>query len=300
VISGVYAAAITPRRKGQEEIDLGATWDLIDFLSSKNVNGIVLLGSTGEFIHFSVEERTRLIGLAAKRSRLPVLVNISHSTLDGAVELARQAMCTKVAGLLLMPPYFFRYTQDDVEAFFTRFAHEVQPTVPTLLYNIPLFTTEIGLDTAGRLLASGAYAGVKDSSGSWENFEGLTGFAGRHNSTLMVGNDSLFPKAKAAGASGVISGVACAVPELLVALDKSLRESTSELSTRLEVRLNQFIQRIDRFPVPVGVKEATALRGIKTGAHSIDLSPAQQKALAEFGEWFKGWLPAVQKECSLA
>jgi 4-hydroxy-tetrahydrodipicolinate synthase len=98
----------------------------------------------------------------------------------------------------------------------------------------------------------------------------------------------------------VISGVACAVPELLVSLNKSLQEGTSEISARLEVRLSQFIGWIDRFPIPVGVKEATALRGIKTGSHSLDLSAAQQKALAEFREWFKAWLPIVQKECSLA
>lgn len=297
-MTGVYAAAITPRRKGQQEIDLGATWDLIDFLSSKKVDGIVLLGSTGEFVHFSVEERTRLMGLAAKRSRLPVLVNISHSTLDGAVEMAREAICSGAAGLLLMPPYFFRYSQDDVEAFFTRFAQEVQPSVPTLLYNIPQFTTSIALDTTRRLLAEGAYAGVKDSSGSWENFEGLLGL--ERKSTLMVGNDALFVRAKAAGAGGVISGVACAVPELMVALNKALAEGTGEVAARLEVRLSQFLGRIDAFPVPVGVKEAARLRGIKTGAHSIDLSPGQEAALGAFGEWFREWLPVVQKECSLA
>jgi hypothetical protein len=43
-IQGVYAAAITPRRLGMQDINLAATWDLFDFLVEHGVNGIVLLG----------------------------------------------------------------------------------------------------------------------------------------------------------------------------------------------------------------------------------------------------------------
>ena len=43
-IQGVYAAAVTPRRLGTEDINLGAMWDLIDFLVAHGVQGIVLLG----------------------------------------------------------------------------------------------------------------------------------------------------------------------------------------------------------------------------------------------------------------
>src|SRR5690349_16544094 len=87
---GVYAAALTPRRSA-DIIDQGALWEILDFLSAKHVDGIVLFGSTGEFVHYGVEERKRVIGLGTKRSRVPVAVNVTHSTLDGTVELARAA-----------------------------------------------------------------------------------------------------------------------------------------------------------------------------------------------------------------
>src|SRR3954452_23921694 len=130
VIEGVYAAAVTPRRRASQEIDLGAMWDLIDFLCAKKVDGIVLFGSTGEFVHFSIDERVRVIGLAVKRSRVPILVNVSHSTLDGTVTLAEAAMQSGASGLLVMPPYFFRYGQRDILAFFRKFAMEVRLRVP--------------------------------------------------------------------------------------------------------------------------------------------------------------------------
>ena len=68
-MQGVYAAAVTPRRLGTRDINLGAMWDLIDYLVAHGTQGIVLMGATGEFVHFSNAERMRLMGVAAKRSR---------------------------------------------------------------------------------------------------------------------------------------------------------------------------------------------------------------------------------------
>ena len=45
---------------------------------------------------------------------MPLLAGVGHSSLDGAVELGREAVGSGAAGLLLMPPYFFRYNQDDI------------------------------------------------------------------------------------------------------------------------------------------------------------------------------------------
>src|SRR5213594_3780531 len=154
-ISGVYAAAVTPHRAGSHEADLGATLELVDFLATGGVDGIALLGSTGEFLHLTFEDRARLIDLAVKRSRVPILAGVGHSTLDGAVGLAREAIQVGAAGVLLMPPYFFRYTQDDIREFYLRFADALGGTTRILLYNIPIFTNEITIETAVDLLSTG-------------------------------------------------------------------------------------------------------------------------------------------------
>src|SRR6185369_16791616 len=78
---GVHVAAITPRGK-QGEIDLGASFELIDHLCAAGVRGIVLFSEAGEYPAFSVEERSRLVYLAAKRSRVPVLAGIGSATVD--------------------------------------------------------------------------------------------------------------------------------------------------------------------------------------------------------------------------
>src|SRR6185437_6919329 len=103
---GVYAAVATPRVADSIEIDPAALFDYLDAIAQAGVDGIVLFGSTGEFVHFELADRMRVATLAIKRCRVPLLVNVSHSTLDGALDLADCAIEAGAAGLLLMPPYF--------------------------------------------------------------------------------------------------------------------------------------------------------------------------------------------------
>ena len=77
---GVYVALATPRPQNAVEADAAALFDYIDAISSKGVDGLVLFGSTGEFVHFDLTERMRVLMLAKRRCRIPLLVNVAHST----------------------------------------------------------------------------------------------------------------------------------------------------------------------------------------------------------------------------
>jgi 4-hydroxy-tetrahydrodipicolinate synthase len=295
-LGGVLTAAVTPRRASGRQIDLAAALEVIDHVAASGAGGIALLGATGEFVHFDFEERVRLPAFAAKRTVLPLIVNVSHSTLDGAVELAAAATGAGAAALLLMPPYFFRYEQPDVERFYLDFAREAPASAPVLLYNLPFFTTPIEAETACRLLATGLFAGIKDSSGDWEYFTLLAAQRAATPFTLLVGNDAVFTRARQAGADGVISGVACAVPELMLGLDRAIQAGNAAKTAQLQGRLEEFIARIDAFPAPVGVREALRLRGLKIGPHAASFGADSERRLREFGEWFPGWLDRLKSE----
>jgi 4-hydroxy-tetrahydrodipicolinate synthase len=298
VASGVYVAAITPRRSGPE-IDLAGAFELLDFLGGTAIGGIALLGSTGEFPHFRLEDRSRLVSLVVKRSRLPVLAGVGHSTFDGVLALSREAFDAGASGLLVMPPYFFRYGPEEIKQFYLRLAEEMKAASPVYLYNIPPFTSAIPVEIAIELLATGQFAGIKDSSASWEDFQALSEARARRPFALLVGHDLLFARARAAGADGIVSGVACAVPELLVALDRALLTGKAEAARQLDCRLQEFLVRMDAFPAPVAIRQAVALRGLRTGPPAVPPGSEAQRRLDEFGEWFLGWLPEVQKEASL-
>ena len=273
--------------------------EVIDFLGARGGAGIALMGSTGEFVHFSLEDRQHMVNLAAKRSRVPLLVNVSHSTLDGAIHMGRNASRSGIAGVLVMPPYYFRQTQDSIRSFYRSFAAEVGTATPIYLYNIPACTTGIDGNVAAELLSTGLFAGIKDSSGDLDYFRVLAEQNGKTPFTLFAGHERIYGECHQMGAIGIVSGVASVLPELMVALDEALRAGDRAREDLLQKHLQEFLARVDGFPWPAGVKHAAKHRKLKAGALAAPLGPEGEKHLASFGEWFEDWLPGVLRECAV-
>lgn len=288
---------ITPRRMGTIEADLAALFEVLDFVAAGGAGGIALYGSTGEFVHYSLHERARVAGLCVKRSTVPVLVNVSHSSFEGTVLLAEAAADAGAAGMLIMPPYYYRYDQEEIEAYYMAVGGAAAKLAPLYLYNIPAFSSPIRAGTAVRLLQTGMFAGIKDSSADSSDFDALARARAVHPFELFTGNDHYYCQALKAGAAGIISGVASALPELLVAMDGAATRADDARVEALNARLQDFIRRIEQLPPPVGIREAAAARGLKPGPHAAPLGETALKRLVDFREWFKAWLPSVLEEC---
>jgi 4-hydroxy-tetrahydrodipicolinate synthase len=283
---GVIVAAITPRGT-HGDVDFGAAFDLLDYLCAAGVRGIALFGATGEYPALAFDERTRLLFLAAKRSRVPLLAGVGSASLDASVALAREAIAAGVSGILLPPPHFFGYQQDDIHEFYLQFAARVGVGPATFLCNTPAFTSPIAVETALALLETGRFAGIEDASGDFESLARLKA------ATVLVGDDAIFARARRAGVHGAISPAACAVPELVLALDRAIAAGNQAEAVRLDQLLQEFIGWMRQFPRPAIIKVATGLRGLATGPLAVPLPPGKQRKLDEFREWFQGWLPRV-------
>jgi dihydrodipicolinate synthase/N-acetylneuraminate lyase len=283
---------VTPRR--QLAIDAGAMSELVAFLTSKGVDGVVLFGSTGEFVHFDLCDRARLVREIARRHKLPVLVNCSHSTLDGTIELARRALGDGAAAAVAMPPYYFRYTQPQVREFFLRLGDAVDG--PLSLYNIPLFTTPLELSTARGLLATGRFCAIKDSSGEHAYVEGL--LADRApNVEVYVGNDASYRYLRAKGASGAVSGVSSCVPELMVALERAIVSNDEARASSAEGLLSEFLAWFHQFPVPLAISEALHVRCGFRCSSACPLDAETMAKLQQFRAWCKEWFQVVESQC---
>jgi len=291
VLQGTHAAAITPR--GQNgDINFGAVFELIDYLCAARVGGIALFTGWGEYPALAVDERARLTYLAVKRSRVPVLAGVGSATLDQSLELAREARAAGAAAVLLPPPLGCRYDQDDLCEFYMQFAAQIG-SGPAIVV-----TGEIALETAARLLDAGCFAGIiEDGCGTVESLHRLRSLAA--DRTVLAGDDRLFVHARSEGL-GVVSGAACAAPELTMALNSAIGARNSAEIARLEALRQELLGWLDRFPLPAGVKTAVAARGIQTGPLAVPLAPAKQQCLEQFRDWFKGWLPATNKLASHA
>ena len=287
-MNGLFAAVATPSHDDGRFDEAGFD-RLVAFLVDAGVDGICIGGATGEYPHFETAERGAVIRRAA--ARLPrdraLLVGVGSSSMRGTLELGEVAVAAGSRALLLPMPMFFRYEQEDLQAFAAHVSRALKSRC--LLYDLPDFTNGLAPATVLALLRDEALiVGIKDSSGHEEN---LTTFAGARQGrdwTLLVGDDRLLHAGLQAGWDGSISGVAGCYPELLVALVKSFRAGHAAETARLQSLLDELIDRLSVFPTPWGIRIALEARGIPTGPLPLPVTAARRQQIQDFQAWFRG------------
>jgi 4-hydroxy-tetrahydrodipicolinate synthase len=203
---------------------------------------------------------------------------------------ARELGCT---GLLLPMPHFFHYEQHDLKAFCSTVSRELR--TPCILYNLPAFTNPLDFETAIELLRDEEHiVGVKDSSGNRQNLGRLAQARGHHAFSLIVGDDALALDALQAGWDGIISGIACFVPELLLSQFRSFRAGDLGTARRFQALLDHLIEEVVRLPIPWGIRLGLEVRGIPNGPLPLPLSAPRKQQIADFRNWLAHWLPAQQ------
>jgi 4-hydroxy-tetrahydrodipicolinate synthase len=289
--SGIFAALVTPLDEAGN-VSCETFERLMDFVMERGVSGVAVGGGTAEYPHYELEERKELMTRAARhlRERATLLAGIGASTLRATLELGRHAVDAGYDALLLPMPHFFRYEQHDVSAFCRTVARTLR--APCLLYNLPAFTNDLEADTAIKLLHQDEYiVGIKDSSGERGNLVRLAEARAQRGFSLLVGDDALALEALEAGWDGVVSGIACFLPELLVCLHRSYGAGDHQMARRCQGLLNELIVEIIKLPIPWGIRLGLEVRGIPTGPLPLPLSSVREQQISEYRRWLSAWLP---------
>jgi len=209
MLRGALAATVTPLRDDGAALDGDAFAPYVDFLAGGNLDGILALGTTGEGILLSTDERKRAAELFVEgaKGRLDVAVHCGAQTTADTVELARHAVEAGADAVAVIgPPYFFY----DDEALYRHFAAaaEASGPVPFYLYefkgrtgySIPLSVIErLGDRVAGLKVSNQPFEAVEPYL-----IEGLD---------VFIGAESLVEQGLERGAAGSVSGLAAAFPE---------------------------------------------------------------------------------------
>ncbi|WP_260703701.1 dihydrodipicolinate synthase family protein [Edaphobacter flagellatus] len=289
---GVYAALLTSR-DAEGDLDLTNYRRQFNMPAEELLSGYAINGATGEFLICAPDELAVMVSTA--RSAAPskqLIVGIGASNVRGAVLRGKIAKDNGADTLLLPMPSFFPYRQDDLRAFVLAVADAV--SLPILLYNLPQFTTRLDVDTAIALLkAHENIVGIKDSSGMLDIMRAIT--EAKLGVARIIGNDDALCKALELGlCDGVVSGVACTLPELITRLFINGPASESFAPDRL--LLDQFIAQLSLLPTPWGLKAASHVRGFSDASYPFPLSSERQIEIAALEKWFCGWMHSVIKE----
>ncbi|MEZ5492713.1 MAG: dihydrodipicolinate synthase family protein [Gammaproteobacteria bacterium] len=210
--TGVLAPVITPFDK-QLNPDSRRLIAHCHWLLSQGVN-LAVFGTNSEANSLSVDERNQLLDALVEAGIDParMMPGTGCCALTDSVHLTRQAVRLGCRGVLMLPPFYYKGVSDDgLFAFYSEVIQRVGDSALQLyLYHIPpIAQVPLSLNLIDRLVAAypETVAGIKDSSGDWQNTQALLN-AGWENFRVFCGSESFLLATMQGGGAGCISATA--------------------------------------------------------------------------------------------
>jgi dihydrodipicolinate synthase/N-acetylneuraminate lyase len=256
VLRGAIAAAVTPLRDGA--FDAAAVSPYLEFLAGHGLDGVLVLGTTGEGVMFPPARRAEIAEafVEAAAGRLQVAVHVGAQTTHDTVALAARAAEAGVDAVAVIAPPYFALDEEELLGHFVAAAAACSP-VPFYLYEfearsgyaIPVVVVERLREQAPNL------AGLKVSDSPWDRvapylLEGLD---------VFVGAEGLLVEGLAAGAAGAVSGLAASFPDAVAPVVRAPSQELGEEAAALRASLS-------RLPFHAASKTALGLRGVPVTA----------------------------------
>lgn len=252
-ISGTLAAAVTPLRDAGERLDEDAFEPLLEFWRGAGLDGLLLLGTTGEGAMLTRDERRRVTELTmAGAGDLRVIVHCGAQTTAETTALAAHAAEAGADGVAVISPPYYAFTDEELLEHFAAAAAACAP-VPFYVYEYADrsgYATPVTVIEGLRERASNL-TGMKVTDAPFERVEPYLGTG----LDIFIGAESLIPEGLGRGAVGAMSGVAAAFPEAVCALVGDPTEERAALVRSLAAALS-------RRPWQASVKAALEHRGV--------------------------------------
>jgi 4-hydroxy-tetrahydrodipicolinate synthase len=256
-LRGILAPALTAVTDNFQ-IHPERTIEHYEWLLRNGCNGLVVFGTTSEANSFSVAERKRfleqVVGAGIDPQKL--LVGTGCCALSDSVELTRHAVQIGCAGVLTLPPFYYKQLAE--EGLFRYFALLIEAVSDDrcrlYLYHIPpIAIVHFSFPLIEKLIGRypGIVSGIKDSSGDSEHTRRLIEQFAKPGFDVFPGNESNLLAALQIGAAGCISGTSNVNAELLQAIFKTWR--TTEAEGR-QTAIQKFRQVLQEYPLIPALK----------------------------------------------
>jgi 4-hydroxy-2-oxoglutarate aldolase len=280
-LHGIFPPIATPFINGKVAYDkLAAN---IAKWNRTGLKGFVVLGSNGEYVYLSDEEKRTVVDTAVQSAAEDMLI-IAGTGCESTTETLRLTEdCARLgahAALVVTPHYYAgRMGEAALMKHFSELADH--SPIPILLYNVPKFThINMAADFVARVSEHTNIVGIKDSSGNVIQLqEILNGVAEDFN--LMVGTAGVLFSGLTIGCVGGICALANVAPEACVKIFDLVKAGDLDAARELQLKMipvNQAVTAI--YGVP-GLKTAMDMRGYFGGDPRLPLLPSTEQEKSE-------------------
>jgi 4-hydroxy-tetrahydrodipicolinate synthase len=256
---GTGVAIVTPF-KNDSSIDFAALGRVINHVISGGVNYIVAIGTTGESVTLSKEEKKAIISYVVETvdNRVPIVYGIGGNNTQEVINQIRHADLEGVDGILSVAPYYNKPTQRGLFQHFKEIA--TCSDLPVIIYNVPGRTScNISAETCLELAhACENIVAVKEASGDLSQIMKIV--KGKpENFGVISGDDMLTIPVISAGGSGVISVLANAFPSQCSELVNQALKNNFKAAREIQFKFLELTELLFTEGNPAGVKDMLAI-----------------------------------------
>jgi len=285
---GTGVAIVTPF-KNDLSLDFAALGRVVKHVIDGGVNYIVAMGTTGESVTLTKDEKKAIITYVAEAidGRVPLVVGIGGNNTQEVINSIRQTKLNGVDGILSVAPYYNKPTQRGLFQHFKAIA--TCSPLPFIIYNVPARTScNITAETCLELAHEcDNIVGVKEASGDMSQIMKI--IKGKpENFSVISGDDMLTIPIIAAGGTGLISVLANAFPAQCSEIVNNAIKNNFKLARETQFRFLEIIELLFVEGNPAGVKAMMNTMDICNNTLRLPLVPVSrstysriQKAMEE-------------------
>ena len=286
-IEGVLSPVVTPFRKDyapdEERFVRHCRW-----LLKSGCAGLAIFGTNSEANSLSVGEKRRLLEALIKGgvSAASLMPGTGHCALTDSIELTRAAVELGCAGVLMLPPFYYKGVSD--EGLYRNFAEVIERVgderLQLYLYHIPpVSQVPITLGLIERLLGKypGIVAGVKDSSGDWSNTKAMLDAFAKEGFDVFAGSEVFLLDNMRHGGKGCITATGNVNPGAIDRLYKNWRSPDAD---KLQAGISATRKIVQKQPMIPALKAIVAHFGNDAGWKNcrpplVELTASQEEEL---------------------
>lgn len=257
---GTYTALITPFAT-DGSVDYDALERLIGQQVAAGIEGLIILGTTGESPTISHEESQEILqrSVQAANGQLQIVAGVGSNSTEKTVAAAKEAAAIGVDGLLVVNPYYNKPSQEGLYQHFKASAEATD--VPVILYNIAGRTgVNLSTDTLLRLVDLPTIVAVKEASGDLGQMMDVIDQT-PDNFAVLSGDDNMTYPLITVGGHGVISVISNLLPAKTKEMVDAALAGDYDRARALHYELLPVMRACFMETNPLPIKTALALRG---------------------------------------
>ena len=259
--NGIYAASLTPFTASYEP-EISVLVSHVQWLLENGADGVALLGSTGEANSMTIEQRQAIIKQSTRKLPLDrLLIGTGSCALHDAIKLTKVSIDAGVYLVLVLPPFYYKpQSEDSIIRFYSELIDNINDSrLRIIFYNFPKFT---GYNFDHNVIGNLKHrfgeiaAGIKDSSGNWENMSGVC----QHVSDFMVysGTETFLLDNLLNGGAGCITATANLIATECQQVFKAWKNGQLEDAKQKQKKLTSLRKVFESYPFVSGLKSIFA------------------------------------------